>query len=132
DAGTAAAVRDAEGLVQVQVRDVRAPLAGFGDADQRGHVGAVGVDLAAVAVDDPADLDHILLEHAVRGGVGHHQRREVGGILPGFGAQVGDIDVAIVVAFDDDDLHAGHLRTGRVGTVRRGRDEADVAVAFTA
>src|SRR3546814_3793723 len=35
-AGAAAAVRDAEGLVQVEVRDVRAPLAGPGDAAQGG------------------------------------------------------------------------------------------------
>src|SRR3546814_2527779 len=47
-AGAAAAVRDAEGLVQVEVRDVRAPLAGPGDADQGVHVGAVGVHLPAV------------------------------------------------------------------------------------
>ena len=74
DARAAAAVRDAEGLVQVEVRDVRAPLAGLGDADQGVHVGAVGVHLAAVRVDDLADLDDVFLEHAVRGRVGDHQR----------------------------------------------------------
>ena len=47
DAGAAAAVRDAEGLVQVEVRDVGAELARPGQADQRVEVGAVDVDLAA-------------------------------------------------------------------------------------
>ena len=47
DAGAAAAVRDAERLVQVQVRHVGAELARLGEADQRVEVGAVDVDLAA-------------------------------------------------------------------------------------
>ena len=50
DAGAAAAVRDAEGLVQVQVRHVATELAGLGVAQQRVEVGAVDVDLAAVLV----------------------------------------------------------------------------------
>ena len=52
-ARAAAAVRDAEGLVQVEVADVGAELGGPGQADQRVHVGAVHVDLPAVLVDDP-------------------------------------------------------------------------------
>ena len=55
-AGAAAAVRDAEGLVQVEVADVGADVAGPAQADLRVHVGAVHVDLAAVLVDDLADL----------------------------------------------------------------------------
>src|SRR3546814_20228390 len=47
DARAAAAVRDAEGLVQVQVRYVRAPFAGLGHADQPVHVGAVGLPLTS-------------------------------------------------------------------------------------
>ena len=54
-AGTAAAVRNAERLVQVEVRHVGAELAGRGEADQRVQVRAVDVDLAAVRVDDLAD-----------------------------------------------------------------------------
>ena len=54
--GPAAAVRDAEGLVQVQVRHVGAELARLGQADQRVQVRAVHVHLPAVRVDDLADL----------------------------------------------------------------------------
>ena len=50
DAGAAAAVRDAERLVQVQVRDVAAEVAEPGVAEQRVEVGAVDVDLAAGVV----------------------------------------------------------------------------------
>ena len=48
-AGPAAAMRDAEGLVQVEVADVSADVPGPREADQCIHVGAVEVDLAAVA-----------------------------------------------------------------------------------
>ena len=48
DAGAAAAVGDAERLVQVEVADVGAEPAGPGDADEGVEVGAVDVHLAAV------------------------------------------------------------------------------------
>ena len=49
DAGAAAAMRDAEGLVQVEVADVGADAGRAGEADLGVHVGAVHVDLAAMA-----------------------------------------------------------------------------------
>ena len=47
DARAAAAVRDRERLVQVEVADVGAEPARLGEAEQRVEVGAVDVDLAA-------------------------------------------------------------------------------------
>ena len=55
-ARTAAAVRNAERLVQVQVADVGADVARPAQADHRVHVRAVHVHLAAVLVHDRADL----------------------------------------------------------------------------
>ena len=52
DAGTAAAVRDAEGLVQVQMGDIAAELAGIAKSHHGVQVGAVDVDLAAMLMDD--------------------------------------------------------------------------------
>ncbi len=66
-ARTAAAVRDAEGLVQVEVADVGADIARAAEADLRVHVGAVHVDLPAMLVHDAADLPDAGLEDAVRG-----------------------------------------------------------------
>ena len=74
-----AAVGDAEGLVQVEMRHVRAELPGQAETQQRVEIGAVHVDLAAVAVDHLADLDNGFLEHAVGRGIGDHQRRQVVG-----------------------------------------------------
>ena len=48
----AAAVRDAERLVQVDVADVGAHVAGPAEADLRVQVGAVHVDLPALLVHD--------------------------------------------------------------------------------
>ena len=61
----AAAVRNAKGFVQIEMADVRADVAGAGEADLRVHVRAVHVNLAAVRVDDVADLEDGFLEHAV-------------------------------------------------------------------
>ena len=56
DARTAAAMRDAEGLVQVHVADVGADVARTRQPDQRVQIGAVEIDLAAMLVDDGADV----------------------------------------------------------------------------
>ena len=47
-------------------------------------------------------------------------------------AQIGKIDVALLVACHDDNLHPCHLRRGRVSAVSRRRDQADIAMAFVA
>ena len=71
-ARAAAAMRDAEGLVQIEVAHVSANVARPREADERIHVGAVEVDLAAVGVGDRADFAHRLLEHAVGRWIGDH------------------------------------------------------------
>ena len=63
-AGPAAAVRNRERLVQVQVAHVGADCRRARQADLRVHVRAVHVDLAAVLVHDRADFLDRLLEHA--------------------------------------------------------------------
>ena len=68
----------------------------------------------------------------MRAGIGDHQRREIGGVLVRLGAQVGHIDVAVAVAADHDHLQAGHRGARRVGAVRAGGDQADVAVPLAA
>ena len=65
-ARAAAAVRDAEGLVQVQVADVRPDLSWPAEPDLRVQVRAVHIDLPAVGVNDFADLLDRFLEHAMR------------------------------------------------------------------
>ena len=130
DARTAAAVRNAEGLVQVQVRDVAAELARRGEADHRVHVRAVHVNLAAVRMHDLADFAHVRFEHAVRGRIRDHDRREFVGVLFGLRLQVGNIDVALRVARNHHDLHAGHLRRRRIRAVRRRGNQADIAMPF--
>ena len=67
-AGSAAAMRDAEGLVEIEVADISAHIAGPGKADKGIHVGAVEVNLAAILVRDLADFANRLLEHAMGGG----------------------------------------------------------------
>ncbi|MNE25736.1 hypothetical protein D3C80_1190730 [compost metagenome] len=71
-ARTAAAMRNAEGLVQVEVGNVRTDIAGTGKADHGVHVGAVEIDLSTMLVGDLADLANRLLKHAVGRRIGDH------------------------------------------------------------
>ena len=81
DARPAAAVRNAERLVQIQMADIHAEIARTAKADLRGQIRAVHVDLPAVRVDDLRRLDDGLLEHAVGGGIGDHRAGEIVRVL---------------------------------------------------
>jgi hypothetical protein len=129
---TAAAVRDAEGLVEVQVTDVGTEVTRARESDHRVHVRAVEIDLAAVLVDDATALDDPLLEDAVRRRIGHHQRGQLPRVLLRLRAKVADVDVAMLVGLHDDDLHPRHDGARRIRSVRGLRNQADVAVAITA
>ena len=48
----------------------------------------------------------------------------------GLGGEIGDIDVAVGVTGDGDDLEAAHRGAGGIGAVRAGRDEADIALTL--
>ena len=93
-ARSAAAMRDAEGLVQVEMADIGAVIAGPRQADLRVQVGAVEIDLAAMVMHDVADLADVLLEHAMRRGIGDHDGGEIFRMLLRLGAEIVDIDVA--------------------------------------
>ena len=110
--------------------DVRADRRGAGQADLGVHVGAVHVDLAAMLVNHRADVPDVLFEHAVRRGVGHHQRRQLVAMLPRLGAQVLEVDVALAVARRHHHPQPRHRRARRVGAVRRRRNQDDVALAL--
>src|SRR6478736_5662045 len=73
---TGATVLDAERLVQVEVADVAAELTRPSQTHEGVEVRTVDVDLAARLVHQVADLAHVLLVDAVRGGVGDHDRRD--------------------------------------------------------
>ena len=118
--------------MQVEVDHVRADVAGAAETDLGVHIRAVHVNLSAVVVDDPADVEDRAFEDAVRGGVGDHQRGEVIPVGIGAGAEVGQVDVALTIAADGNDLITGHDGAGGIGAVGTGRDEADFAVALPA
>ena len=65
-------------------------------------------------------------------GIGDHQAREIIFVRLGFGAKVGDVNVAIGVARDGDDFHSGHDGAGGIGAVRGSGNKANVAMRLAA
>src|SRR6202163_3187020 len=88
----AAAMGNAGRLVQVEMADICAVIAGPRQPCLRVHVGAVEIDLPAMLMHDLADLADMLLEHAVGGGIGDHHGGEIFRMLRRLGAQVIDVD----------------------------------------
>ena len=75
--GPATAVRCREGLVQIEVHDIEAHVAGPRDADQRVEVRTVVVEERTGVVRQLRDLQDVLLEDSERVRVGQHDRGDV-------------------------------------------------------
>ncbi|MNE25659.1 hypothetical protein D3C80_1189940 [compost metagenome] len=74
-------MRNAEGLVQVQVRHVATELPWRAQADHGIHVRAVDVHLPARGMNNVANLADPAFEHPVGRGVGNHQRSQLVAVL---------------------------------------------------
>ena len=96
-AGTAAAVRRRESLVQVQVHHVHAEVAGPYLAHQRVHVGAIHIEQRALGVQNVGDLVNLALEDAERRWIGEHQR---GGLFVDLARESFEIDAALGVRLE--------------------------------
>lgn len=106
-ARTAAAVRDGEGLVQVEVGHVATEVTRAQQPCEGVEVGAVDVDLAAGVVDEGGDLSDLWLEDAVGGRVREHDGRDAFTVLGQKLAQVVDVDGAVFGSGDHLDAEAG-------------------------
>ena len=104
----AAAVRNAESFVQVQMADVRAHVTRPAKSDLRVHIRAVHVNLPAVGMDDFANLADGFLKNTMRRRISNHQRRQFLLMRLRLGLEVGDVDVAFLVAAHRNHLQPGH------------------------
>ena len=131
-ARAAAAMRNAERLVQIEMADIGAVIAGPRQPDLRIHVGAVEIDLSAMAVDDVADLADVLLEHAMGRGIGDHDRREVFECCSALARRSSTSTSPRASQATTTTSMPAMLRGGRIGAVRRGGDQADLSMRLAA
>ena len=113
-AGTAAAVGRREGLVEVEVHDVKAHVTGTDHAEHRVHVGAVVVEQAADTVHELRDLEDLGLEQAEGVGVRHH---DAGHGLVEQGLEGLHVDAAVLQGLHLHDLQTADRRRSGVGAV---------------
>jgi hypothetical protein len=85
-----------------------------------------------MAMHDLADLRDARLEYPVRRGIRDHDRGEFLRVLGRLLLKVAEIDVAGVIAGNDDHAHPRHLRRRGIRAVRGAGDEADVAMPLAA
>src|SRR5262249_56914875 len=71
-AGAAPAMRDAKGLVKVEMADVSAISSRLRQPDLRVEIGAVEIDLSAMGMNDSANFANFGFEHAMRGWISDH------------------------------------------------------------
>ena len=130
-AGTAAAVRRRESLMQVQVADVCSDGTRIGQADLCIHVGSVHIQLTAASVNDVAHFLDVHFEDTVSGWIGDHAGSQV--VLVGFGfcTEIFQVDVTLVVTFYRNGRETALDRTCRIRTVGRGRKQDDVAMSLS-
>src|ERR1700682_6413658 len=79
---------------------------------------------------DLANLANGRLENAVRARISDHERREIARVRIGPRAKIGKIDIYILQRRHGHDFQSGHGRARWIRSVRRRRDETNVAVRF--
>src|ERR1700739_2738758 len=77
NAWTASAMRNTEGLVEIQVANVRTQVCRPAQTHHGVHIRSVHVDLTTVAMNNLAQVDNTLFKDAVSRRVRHHQCTEV-------------------------------------------------------
>ena len=125
-------VRDAESLVQVQVRDIAPELAKLGKPNYCIGVGPIDVNLTTGCVNQVANLNHCLFIDTVCGGVSDHQSGERIAVLGDLGLQVSNINVAVFIAGNHNDFHTSQHGARCVRAVGAGWNQTDVALEVPA
>jgi hypothetical protein len=122
-------VGNTEGLVEVEMADISANVTGAAETNLGVHVGTVHVDETAMLVDEVADLLDLGLEDTKGGRICNHDASKFIRVLDTLGLEILDVQVtSLSVTLDSDDLHTGHSSGGRVGTVSRNRDQANLSL----
>ena len=118
NARPATPMRNAEGLVQIQMADIRTDAPWRGQPHLRIHVGTVHVHLPAVVMHQTTDFDDGLFKHAMRGRIGDHESGHL--VFAGLQLrrQIIHRNVALVVTRHGHDFEAAHDRAGRVRAMR--------------
>ena len=117
---TAAAVRSGKGLVQVEVHDVEAHIAGTHYAHHGVEVRPVVIHQTARSVHYLRDFQHVLLEQSERVGVGEHKRCR---ILSDFEAEVRNVHAAVGRGTQGHRFEPRHSGGSGIGPVRAVGDE---------
>ncbi|MNE10052.1 hypothetical protein D3C80_1027490 [compost metagenome] len=118
--------------MQIQVRNIRADKARRGDAHLRVHVRAIKIHLAAELMHNLAHFTDGFFVHPVGGRIRDHNAGQFFARVFGFSTQIGQVDIAVFIARDDNHFHSRHLRGCRVSAVRRAWDQADITMTFVA
>src|SRR5262245_22550686 len=103
-ARSTAAMRNAEGLVQIEMANVRPVVARPRQPDLRIQIGAIEVHLTAMVMHDIADRSGRTFEDAMRRGIGNHDCSEPVSKALSLGTDILKINVAADVAGDRDDI----------------------------
>src|SRR5215813_1301575 len=109
-AGPATAVRDAKGLVQIEMAHVCTIVPGPGEADLRIKIGAVEINLSTLCMYDVADRSYRAFKYAVRGRIGYHDRSQPIGEFLRLGAELDQVHIALGIATNRYNTHARHVR----------------------
>ncbi len=70
-----------------------------------------------MGMDQGTDILNGFFKHAMGGGIGYHDGRQRVGILFRLSLKVVHVHIAVIVTFDDLDLHACHDRAGWIGAM---------------
>ncbi len=117
--------------MKIDVADISADQSRACQTDLRIQVRTVHIDESAVVVNNTANFLDAFFKNTVRRRVRYHQCGERLLILYRLRLKIVCIDIAVRIACDDDHLHSGHNRAGRIRAVCGCRNKNNRALFLT-
>ncbi len=77
-------------------------------------------------------LLHLIFENTMGGGIGYHKCGQLILMVLCRLREAIQVNVSPLITIYNHNLHTGHYGTGRIGPMRRGRDQYNIPVSFAA
>ena len=125
-------MRNCKSFMKIKVRNISTEFSRLCNTNQSVEICAINVDLTARFMDQCADITDSTFEYSVSTWIGNHERRQICLMFGNLRLDIGSAYIAMLIAFNDDDFHAGHDSTGSICTVSTRWDETDGAILIAA
>lgn len=119
-------MRDEEGIVKINVEEVREDIGRKRKKEKRIEVREVEIEMEEIVMKNIEEGFDELIEKEIGGRIGNNEGGEIIEMILRIGIEIINIDVEIREEIEEEEDNERNGGDGRIGEMRRGRDKEDV------